>query len=60
MSRLRHFRAGSLPWLLAHEIRLFFYELGGIQHTQHKIQRGLAKRSLIVMLVVGLLMHIPA
>lgn len=60
MSSLRHFRAGSLPWLLAHEIRLFFYELGGTITTQQKIQRGLGKRSLIFMLLVGLLMHIPA
>lgn len=60
MSSLRRFRAGSLPWLLVHEIRLFFYELGGTKTTQQKIQRGLGKRSLIFMLLVGLLMHIPA
>jgi ABC-2 type transport system permease protein len=60
MSSLRRFRAGSLIWLLAHEIRLFFYDMGGTKTSQQKIKRGIGKRRLIFMLAVALLMHIPA
>lgn len=49
-------RPGSAPWLLAHEIRMYFYNLSGHAETG-KAKRGLSRRSLIIWVAMFASVH---
>lgn len=52
---------GSAMWLLRHELRMFFYEMGGTSHKEkHKGKRGLGFGSMAAFLVLLVIMHFVA
>lgn len=56
MSLLHRFPVGGLAWLLAHEIRLFFFDMAS-QKSGKPSKRGLPKSSLILFVLIFLFFH---
>ena len=59
MSGLLKWRAGSMLWLLAHECRLFFYEMGD-DKSGKKVRRGMPMLGIGLILAVLALIHFGA
>lgn len=57
MSILGKFKPGSTPWLLAHEVRMFFYELGESKKNA-EAKRGMILSMKIVLGIVFLTVHL--
>ncbi|MFZ6672670.1 putative ABC transporter permease subunit [Undibacterium sp. Xuan67W] len=56
MLGLRHFKQGTAAWLLAHEVRLFFYEMGD-DKSRKKIKRGMPLMSKVIISAMLILLH---
>ncbi len=59
MSRWPSLRAGSVLWLLAHECRLFFYEMGD-DKSGTKAKRGMPYMGMGVLICLVLAIHLAA